>query len=289
MADNHTILVRSVRLLVLALLLASPWTARGEEDAPAATSPADSLAADRFGLMRDRIKTMIVMSGEAGFPESLSLRPLFRYTDPARGYVAAAVWKLGEAGRPKALVTTELHRQFYGQPRIVYEYLSLTSTPFSATSPDVRWSPQGSSLNFQPVPEAPVPEENPSRRLSQMRAMARQFAGTELVGKEKAELRLLPQPVDRYTPFAADRADGAIFLLAFGTNPEVALLIESDGKGWTYAAGRLSGASQIELTYSGERAWQGEPVKYGSTQPYTASNSAASIPGIAPDGTELDP
>jgi hypothetical protein len=110
----------------------------------------------------------------------------------------------------------------------------------------------------------------------------------ELVDKEKCELRLLPQPIDRYTPSSADRADGAIFLLAFGTNPEVALFIESDGTAWNYAAGRLSGACQIRLTIDGVTAWEGAPVNYGSNQPYNASNAAADIPGIAKDGSEIE-
>ena len=121
----------------------------------------------------------------------------------------------------------------------------------------------------------------------QLRAIAKRFAGEELVGKEKCELRLLPQPIDRYTPSSADRADGAIFIAAFGTNPEAVLFIESDGKAWNYAAGRLAGASTISLTIDGATAWEGAPVRYGSNSPYTASNAVADIPGIAPDGGEI--
>lgn len=275
----------AVCVLTIGLMVTSARDLRSQEAAP----PKDEmLTAKRFALMQDRIQTVIVASEEAGFPEKVNLQPVFRYSDPVRHYVAAAVWKLGDEGRPKALITTELHRQFYGRPRIVYEFLSLTPTAFSAMSPDFRWSPAESSLTFQPVPEAPAPAETPQRRLLQIRALAKQFAGTETVGKEKAELRLLPQPIDRYKPSSAERADGAVFLLAFGTNPEVALLIESDGKSWSYAAGRLSGASQIDLTFSGETAWSGAPVKYGSTQPYTASNAPADIPGVGPDGAEIE-
>jgi hypothetical protein len=274
-----------------AFVLAIGFTVMSAGHLPGQETPLsreDALAAKRFALMEERIKSVIVSSKEGDFPKKLNLQPLFRYNDPVRQYVAAAVWKLGEDGRPKALVTTELHRQFFGQPRIVYEYLSLTPTAFSATSPDIRWAPQSSSLTFKPFPDAPAPADTPQRRLLQIRALARQFAGSETVGKEKAELRLLPQPIDRYVPSSAEHADGAMFLLAFGTNPEVALLIETDGKTWSYAAGRLTGASKVQLTFAGEPAWTGDPVKYGSNQPYTASNSAASIPGVAPDGTETE-
>lgn len=275
---------RLSRLFAMGLAVLSAGDLPGQEAPP---PEVDTLSAKRFALMQDRIKPVVVISDEADFPERLSLQPVFRYSDPVRHYVAAAVWKLGDEGRPKALITTELHRQYYGQPRIVYEFLSLSPTAFSATSPDIRWSPQATGLKFKPIPDAPAPEETPQRRLLQIRALARQFAGTEKVGKEKAELRLLPQPIDRYTPSSTERADGAVFLLAFGTNPEVALLIESDGKTWSYAAGRLTGASEVQLTFAGEPAWVGDPVKYGSNQPYTASNSPANIPGVGPDGAEI--
>ena len=261
-------------------------TAIGRADDPAPDKD-DDLSAQRLELMRKRIASVKVTSSEEGFPVEFAAKPIFRYTDPARGYVAAAVWKLGEQGRPRALVTTELHRSFYGRPRIVYEHLSLTPTPFSATGGDIRWAPEGTVLEFKPVPDAQAPEETAQRRLLQMRAIAKRFEGNEVVGKERCELRLLPQPTDRYTPSSAERADGAIFLLTFGTNPEAALLIESDGTAWNYAAGRLTASSKLVLTIDGATAWEGPLHKYGLNQPYTASNAPADIPGIAPDGSEI--
>jgi len=76
--------------------------------------------------------------------------------------------------------------------------------------------------------------------------------------------------------------------LSRGTNPEVALFIESDGKTWNYAAGRLTSAPRVTLTIDGSTAWDGAPVTYAVNQPYTASNAAADIPGVAPDGSEID-
>ncbi|MBC7816768.1 MAG: hypothetical protein IAG10_07765 [Planctomycetaceae bacterium] len=247
----------------------------------------DELATQRFELMQKRMASVRVKAGEEGFPEQFASKPIFRYTDPARNYVSAAVWKLGEEGRPRALITTELHRQYRGNPRIVYEYLSLTAEKFTVMGGDIRWAPEGTALEFKPVPGTQAPEETPQRRLLQLRAIAKRFAGDELVGKEKCELRLLPQPVDRYTPSSADRADGAIFMVTFGTNPEAALFLESDGKTWSYAVGRLTGASKVALTIDGATAWEGTPVRYGSNQPYNASNAPADIPGIAPDGSEI--
>ena len=117
--------------------------------------------------------------------------------------------------------------------------------------------------------------------------MAKRFSGYEVLAKERYELRLLSQPIDRYVPSSAEGADGALFLLTYGTNPEIALFLESDGKAWSFAAGRLAGAGKIELTIDDKAVWQGPPVRNGVNSTYTASNAPVNIPGIAPDGSEL--
>jgi hypothetical protein len=246
------------------------------------------LAARRLELMQQRIAAVKVTSNAEDFPEQFAAEPIFRYTDPARAYVAAALWKLGEKGRPRAIIATELRRQFFGSPRIVYEYLALTPTKFTASGGDVQWAPDGTALEFKPVPEAPAPDKTAERRLLQLKAIARRFEGHEMIGKERCELRLMPQPIDRYTPSSDERADGALFLLTFGTNPEVALLLESDGKEWSYAAGRLAGATKIELTIDDKTAWQAPRLRHGVNSTYTATNAPADIPGVAADGSEIE-
>ncbi|HWB10423.1 MAG TPA: hypothetical protein VG826_14420 [Pirellulales bacterium] len=105
---------------------------------------------------------------------------------------------------------------------------------------------------------------------------------------EKIQLRLLPQPVDRYVPSKAERADGAIFFFTFGTNPEVMLLIESDGKQWSYASGRLTGAEEVVLAIDETIAWQGEPLHNVPESPHTGSVVPIEIPGISADGREVE-
>lgn len=275
----------SGRHLAIALMCASMAFA---EDAQPEKKKDDELTARRNELMQNRVARARVRSREDGFPEKFSEKPIFRYTDPARQYVAAAVWKLGDQGRPLAIITTELHRQYFGRPRIVYEYLSLTPVPFAVTGGDFNWMPEGSALDFKPVPDAPAPEETAQKRLRQMRAIANRFSGEEVVAKERCELRLLPQPIDRYTPSSGERADGAIFIATFGTNPEAVLFIESDSKAWNYAVGRLAGGPTISLSIDGKTAWEGAPVRYAVNSPYTASNADADIPGLAPDGSEIE-
>jgi hypothetical protein len=248
----------------------------------------EKLSEQRLELMRSRMARVEVTSDEAGFPTKFAAKPVFRYTDPTLGYVAAAIWKLGDEGRPRALMSTELYRLFYGSPRIVYEHLSLTPTHFAISGGDTRWAPQGTALDFKSIPDAPAPDETAPRRLLQMRTIAKRFGATQNAGKNKAELRLLPQPVDRYTPSSADRADGGIFLFTLGgTNPEVAMLLESDGKEWKFGVGRLTAGHPVVINIDGEPAWEIPLHKYGYHEPYTASNAPADIPGIARDGTEI--
>jgi hypothetical protein len=247
----------------------------------------EALATRRFDLMQERVAAAKARSGEADFPERFVARPIFKYSDPARGYVAAAVWKLGEEGRPRALLATELDRCDHGKPCISYEYLSLTTTPFSLRSDDMDWAPAGTLFEFKPIPKAPAPAETPQLRLRQLREAARRFAAHEEVKNEKCILRLLPNPVDRYSPSKDDRADGAIFFFTFGTNPEVVLLIESDGKRWKYAAGRLTGAPVVVLTLDDSVAWEGAPCQPGRESPFTGSITPIAIPGIAEDGSEI--
>jgi hypothetical protein len=255
---------------------------------PAAKSRSELLAAQRFELIKRQVAAAEIRSDEADFPTRFAAKPVFRYSDLARGHVAAAVWKLGDEGRPKAILSTELDRFSTGRPCICHEYISLTTTPFSVVIDGMRWTPAGTLYQFRPIPDAPAPEKTPQRRLLQIRELAKRFAAHEVEKNEKIELRLLPQPVDRYVPSKAERADGAIFFFTFGTNPEVMLLIESDDKRWSYAAGRMTGAEVVVLKIDETIAWQGEALHNVPDSPHTGFVAPIEIPGISADGREVE-
>jgi|GEM_PF-1419969 len=291
-ATNRGLRLRMTRWSRLAgracfVLGAAAYAVQAAEPKPAKDTRDEALAARRFELLRQHVAAAEVQSNEADFPSRFSSKPIFKYSDPARGYVAAAVWKLGEAGRPKALLASELDRRDHGVPCISYEYISLTTTPFSLTSADMGWSPSRTLLKFAPIPRTAAPGNTPQRRLTQIREIARRFASREDVKSEICELRLLPAPIDRYSPSKADRADGAIFFFTFGTNPEVVLFLESDGKQWSYAASRMTGAQTVELTLDGAVVWEGAPLEMGRDSPFTGSITPIAIPGIAADGSEI--
>ena len=273
------------RTVCLLAVLASFCTTSVDGDEPAT----NDITTRRNELMSSKVLAFEVTSTVDGFPAAFEGKPIFRYNDLARSSPPAPNWWLGEKGRPRAVITTELHRQFRGEPIISYEFLALTSEPFVVEGNNIRWTPSGTSLEFKPVPKAPEPDSNERRRLSQMKEIVRRFTGVERNVGQEYELRLMPQPIARYTPDDSGTSDGAIFLVAFGTNPEVILFIESDGKTWNYAAGRLSGAAEVSLDIDEERAWTGAPgrFEFDSKAVYTADRIGIDIPGIAPDGSEL--
>jgi hypothetical protein len=181
--------------------------------------------------------------------------PLLRYSDPTRGggttseaennvLLDAGVWRLGTEGRPTALVTIEIYQAPDGSRILSYEFLSLSDTRFSLKhkSEKVRWGPTGSALDLKELPDAPRPAATAAARLAQMRQLARRFKALERVNNVPIECRLLTQPIDRYQSSAEKIVDGAIFVYANGTNPELGVVFESDGERWRYGIIRLTAA-----------------------------------------------
>ncbi|HEY4259955.1 MAG TPA: hypothetical protein VGM98_07340 [Schlesneria sp.] len=274
--------------VAVSVILASAVSGFSSDDTESARGGTEDLKIRRFELMHSRVAAVKVESDKPGIPSQFATKPIFKYSDPARGYVAASVWKLGgDQKRPLALLAVELDRNTYGRPCIGYEYGSITDRPLKVQFDKFTWTPKSTLYEFKQIPDAPPPEKTPQLRLIQLRSLAKRFASTEVVKNEKCELRLLPQPVDRYEPSEVDRADGAVFFFTFGTNPEVVLLIESNGHSWSYAAGRMTGAQEVVLTFDDAIAWQGAPLQQGKESPFTGHIEPIDIPGIDRNGKEI--
>jgi hypothetical protein len=242
------------------------------------------VARRRLAIMTSRIDSIAISSTDPAFPKQMQPTALFRYDDETRGYVDGTIWRLGEKGRPLAIVTAELHPKYLGGgPRIIYDFLSLTERSFTARSPDVAgWSPGGSAVELKALADAPPPAAEAAKRLAQLKQQARRFSGKQIVqelDKTSVQLRLLPREIDRYSPAEHELADGAIFLLVNGRNPALLLVIETDGTSWRYGVGRLSSPSTLEVELDDALVWSQPPfTTFEWSQPYTASNSAAEFP-----------
>jgi hypothetical protein len=238
-------------LLATLALMAHAVTGRGAEDDPV-TSKADVLAKKRLETMHQVIDDFRVRSSQIESPEALkfSPRPLLRYSDQSRegdlgtlGVLDATVWRLGETGRPTAVVALEIYHVRDGNPLLNYECMSFSNRKFEMTSPrGPRWFPSGSALAMEPLADSPAPAQSPKSRLTQLRQLSRRFTVQEELRGEKIECRLLPQPIDRYDDMALGILDGAIFVFANGTNPEMGLVLECSEQQWTYGVFRCTGA-----------------------------------------------
>jgi len=216
----------------------------------------DPEAKQRLELMQVAVDSLEPESSELNLKVALKIasKPLLRYNDPTRGggglkqdtnfLLDAGVWRLGTEGRPTALVTVEIYQAGDKSRILALEFLSLTNKKFLLRhkTENVLWEATASGLSMKELPDAPKPSAMAATRLTQMRQLARRFAAKERVKKELVECRMLGQPIDRYQSEAEKIVDGAIFAFANGTNPEVGLVLESDGKLWRYGILRLTSA-----------------------------------------------
>ena len=221
-----------------------------------------SVSQARMALMERNIAALEATSTQIKAKSALTFnpKPLLRYSDPTRGtteanvLVDAGVWRLGEQGRPTALVTLEIYPNSATDGLLSYEFLALSNERFSLRHkqhPTVVWDATEGALKLAPLPDAVEPGATPVARLSQMRQLARRFAVREkLITGDEVVCRLLSQPIDRYQSSADKIVDGAIFVFANATNPEIGIVLEADAERWSYGIVRLS-AAESTITLDG--------------------------------------
>ncbi len=253
------------------------------------TQPAkgDEIAARQLKVMRDAIDDFRVVSTAIEAESALKFppRPLLRYNDHTRGFggtkgvLDATVWRLGEKGRPKAILTLEIYLVEQGSPLLTYEFVSLAPQKFEMKSVrGVQWLPHSTDLMMSEFHEAPSPADSPRARLVQMRELARRITAQETLGNQKIDLRLLTQPIDRYEDVAAGIQDGALFVFANGTNPELGLAVECSEKQWSYGFFRLTSATLLAQLDGKSILQSTKPPGYPADAPYTATRHAISLP-----------
>jgi hypothetical protein len=216
-------------------------------------------------------------SGEQKELVELIERPLLTYGEPARSNDNGTLWAFGKVGRPVAMV--EL---FQGTDRSWVHCLTLTSLDYVVMSTPVKtnWTPQKIQIEPKLIHGAPVPSDKETTRLRQMKDLARRFTAHEFWDPDNSrfELRLLIQPVHRYSDVKAGVYDGAAFIIAHGTNPEIVLLIEALGEPktarWHFSVARQSSA-EVHVELDGKEVWKGErtPGVVGTpTDPFWSFN-----------------
>lgn len=255
------------RFVFVGLIAAVPAVPAVAQESPQGTvQEAETIAetgsarADRLELMRNAAAAYrILLTDEQESTEFvLQPKPLLRWTNPVRRTTDGAVFLWTHKGRPAVVVC-----MYPNRGALDHEFQSLAEVPLTAQYAEsdgaLDWRPGEAGVIFRPVPDGPVPAAASAARLSQMRAIARQFRA--LIGgpRNRTELRLLTQPLYRYSANAAAASDGAVFAFVQGTDPEMLLLLEvrmgtDNQPRWHYAAARMT-CVNIELSYQDELVW----------------------------------
>jgi hypothetical protein len=246
--NPHPARARRLVLTFVVLLLAHPvnkqWVRAQDTARPVSK---DDDRAKRLEEMRQLANAFKVVAIEGNDRTRLQLAPdpLHRWTDPTRQNSDGVLWAWRSSGRPIAVLAIE------PQPTLwCFEFVSLSTGRVEADNGRVYWAPKTAGVEFHEIPDAPTPAAGETERSRQMRDLANRFTAREFwhVTAQHYPLRLLPHPIDRYSDPKSGLVDGAIFIFANTTNPEVLLLIEARRQGqgqptWLYAAETLTTAA----------------------------------------------
>lgn len=216
-------------------------------------TPESAKATTAVRLMHDEVARLKVTVERKPKPlvAELKAEPILRYTDPLREFPDATLWVWTVDGRPAAF--SKLERIGKAEsPHWQYCLAAVNDERIEVKWPDgIVWKSRHAGLAFHKLDEKTAP-----LRLAQMRTLARTFRATTTERDDKPEeMRLLTQPILRYSNPDQKLTDGAVFVLASnGTNPDALLLIqvrqpanETDPV-WEYGCLGLTGdAVTIEL------------------------------------------
>jgi hypothetical protein len=225
-----------------------------------AAAPKDDARSEQQRFLQSKAGELTIRRPGAE-PLTLVPEPVLHYSNAelAIGSLDGAAFLWLDGSRPAAVIS-----HWINHPRnVVYrEGTALTGEPFQCTRDGVPvWTPQAGGFSPRPMPDAPAPVASKPLRLTQMRALARRFSATGYSSQtdEPTELRLLPQPLYRYTDEANDVLDGGLFAFVLSNDPEFFVLLEAlqapeGGSSWRYTLARMSSRKHI-VRLDGKEIW----------------------------------
>jgi len=233
------ILKRSAAAVLLVLL---GFVARGNDATPKEAKAAAEQKERLEFMKRQAAEYEVTLKTSPSTKLALHGEPLLRF-DNAVGDVTdgiAVMWKEGE--RPA--IFAQIFQLKNGQ--WIHECQSMASAGFSMRLGKVtKWEPEEAAAKFSPLPDAPRAADSALKRLVQMKALAARFSATDDFKSStngeatRYELRLLPKPVYRYQDAKRGINDGVVFAFVHGTDPELFVILEHQGKGdkagWFYS------------------------------------------------------
>jgi hypothetical protein len=268
-------------LLILsstALLLASEETAFAE---PADEQVEKERSAKALELCRKGAKEYRLCLEDAQRTElELKSDPVLRWSNPAVGSIHSGIFIWTHEGRPAAVAS--VFKWFHPRMEMAFEVHSLSTTRLvGMLGTKEVWKSSRPGVEYKSIPGAAVPAGSAAARLVQMRTMSSDFVveKTDRDDDSKQRMRLLTQPVYRYSSKSVQVTDGAMFAFVQGTDPEVLLLLEAQelqsGPVWKFALARMN-STAFNVTYKDEQAWAVEVVPWGvvfnNSEPYNILN-----------------
>jgi hypothetical protein len=260
-------------LQMAALILLSPGFSDGTTPAASDSKADDATKAHLVEVYQgDADEYRITLAGDGEQPLKLHRTPVFIWTNPTRqGGQHGAVFVWTRHGRPEVVGTIFTDSRQAGGYIVNHEFHSLALVPLSAQrkTTEVVWQPAEAGVIPQPIPDAPEPARTAPLRLTQMRALAREFTAESVDRRGRWDLRLLPRPIYRYDESSPEVIDGALFtfVTTAGTDPEIVLTVEarqtSDGPRWHYGAVRFSDLN-LYLKHQGQQVWSFERGDQGA-------------------------
>jgi hypothetical protein len=257
------------RFLIAVVLLAAPAS-------PAPGHPQNDPKDEQTVIQKARLESMKRMasryeiaSGKDGATKlELNAEPALHWSNPERGNGDGCLFLFTDRGRPRAALTIYLTED---RKAWNHEFQSLAEEVLVAKKgPATAWAPDKPGLEFKPVPKAPAPADTPAGRLIQMRGLVDRFSATVTFRQDKSALRRLAAPVYRYGDPKGDALDGAVFVFAQATDPEILLVLETragEGKPqWHYALAR-STMWVLEVDYDGRQVWKTEKWDRATSKP----------------------
>jgi len=271
-------------LLFVAVALAEPPKEphEGKNDNPENKPGADADKEDRRAV--ERLVGGIELEALVGDEWTVVKRiekPLLYHGDPTRKHTRGSVWGWGVSGRPVALL--ELWNNGSNRTKWACGLCNTSGGKLRAKREGLPWWRENdSAIERKEIPGAPIPAGETAVRQRQLKALAQKFAAYEFwdPNNSRYELRRLERPLHTYRDPANGLLDGSLYILANGTNPEVALFVEArvqlEGKStpvWQFAIGRMSHA-EFHVEYDGKEIFSGPPGRplSGPSKPYWVSS-----------------
>jgi hypothetical protein len=286
------ILLRTVFLFLASCAVSS---LRGADDLLLPAPPTDTAeeAAKtkiRFEFMTGALKHFQVSVPGKG-SDHLVETPLLRWFNPQGNVLDGILVAYTRGGRPDVLAQLAIH----SEKNVVHEFQATSTQQVEMRRNDqLMWHPDG-PLELKTLDAMSEPARNETLRLAQMRSIAEKFQVFDDFGwneKVRQQLRLLRQPIYRYTDESEGIIDGAIFTFVLATDPEANLFVEAyrDGETskWRYAFRPMT-IYKLEAFLNDQMVWNcPETKKFGNatchhySYPYRPDPSDVSIIGQMP-------